>query len=139
MEKKTKTGLISRKNFLKLTVVLLSIYPAKLFIDLLGNSQNVQINGTQRFIPMDLPEGITFHNEIIAYQSGENIRFISSACPHLGCQINRLDKKQLVCPCHGSRFSIDGKILEGPATRDLSQLDYTKDSANQRYIVFLST
>lgn len=139
MEQHSLKSVLSRKRFLKLTALLLSIYPAKLFIDLLGNSQNSQINGTQHSIPIDLPEGITFYNKIIAYQSGKNLHFYSSDCPHLGCQINRFDKEQLVCPCHGSRFSLEGNVLEGPATQNLSKLNYTKDSANQRYIVHLST
>lgn len=41
-------------------------------------------------------------------------------CPHLGCALkwNRTERCW-DCPCHGSRFDGDGKLLDGPATRDL--------------------
>ena len=40
-------------------------------------------------------------------------------CPHLGCALkyNRAEHTW-DCPCHGSRFSKDGKLLDGPATGD---------------------
>ncbi len=41
-------------------------------------------------------------------------------CPHLGCALkwNR-QEHSWECPCHGSRFAADGKLLQGPATADL--------------------
>lgn len=41
-------------------------------------------------------------------------------CPHLGCQLrwNR-EEKTWECPCHGSRFDREGRLLDGPAQRDL--------------------
>ncbi len=41
-------------------------------------------------------------------------------CPHLGCALkwNR-QERSWDCPCHGSRFSEDGKLLNNPATDDL--------------------
>ena len=43
-------------------------------------------------------------------------------CPHLGCALT-WDPKQRVweCPCHGSRFDHEGRLLDGPATGDLEQ------------------
>lgn len=40
-------------------------------------------------------------------------------CPHLGCALkyNR-DERSWDCPCHGSRFSENGKLIENPATDD---------------------
>lgn len=41
-------------------------------------------------------------------------------CPHLGCQLEwNPDEKSWDCPCHGSRFSCRGELLEGPAQTDL--------------------
>lgn len=43
-------------------------------------------------------------------------------CPHLGCALrwNRFERSW-DCPCHGSRFSADGKLLDDPATGDLKK------------------
>ncbi|WP_298029123.1 FAD-dependent oxidoreductase [uncultured Dysosmobacter sp.] len=41
-------------------------------------------------------------------------------CPHLGCQLEwNPDEKSWDCPCHGSRFDYQGRLLEGPAQTDL--------------------
>lgn len=45
---------------------------------------------------------------------------VSAVCPHLYGVLNWNDaERSWDCPLHGSRFSHDGKLLEGPATRDL--------------------
>ena len=40
---------------------------------------------------------------------------VSKKCTHQGCLVSVVDKK-LVCPCHGARFSLDGKVEKGPYT-----------------------
>ncbi len=48
-------------------------------------------------------------------------RRVSPVCPHLGGIVNWNDSDETwECPLHGSRFAPDGKLLEGPATRDLT-------------------
>jgi menaquinol-cytochrome c reductase iron-sulfur subunit len=43
-------------------------------------------------------------------------------CTHLGCAYHWDAKTgNFLCPCHSSRFSIDGKVLSGPAPRPLDQ------------------
>lgn len=41
-------------------------------------------------------------------------------CTHLACAYHPADGK-FVCPCHGSEFALDGKVLMGPAARPLDQ------------------
>ena len=45
----------------------------------------------------------------------------SYKCPHAGCQASwNKDEKAFICPCHGSKFDKDGKLLRGPATEGLN-------------------
>ena len=44
------------------------------------------------------------------------------ACTHLDCLFNwNPQEKQFICPCHGSKFSMQGQVLNGPAPRDLDR------------------
>lgn len=58
---------------------------------------------------------------VIRRQDG--LRALSSVCTHLGC-ITRYqpDAGIIACPCHGSRFNLDGEVLAGPAPRPLRWL-----------------
>jgi nitrite reductase/ring-hydroxylating ferredoxin subunit len=47
---------------------------------------------------------------------------ISSVCTHLGCIATREDDGRFSCPCHGSKFASDGKVLGGPAPKGLNWL-----------------
>ncbi len=49
------------------------------------------------------------------------IHAVSAVCTHLGCTVefNPADTTW-DCPCHGSRFTTDGNVIQGPATRDLA-------------------
>ena len=45
---------------------------------------------------------------------------VSNKCPHMGCGlIYNCIEKTFDCPCHGSRFDINGKCLSGPANDDI--------------------
>ena len=54
-------------------------------------------------------------------------------CPHLGCSFNfNKDAKTFDCPCHGSRFRLNGSVLHGPAADPLSHLTWKQgDSPSQ--------
>ena len=47
---------------------------------------------------------------------------VSLRCTHLGCLLRfNSAERSWDCPCHGSRFDIDGSVLEGPATKPLDR------------------
>lgn len=53
-------------------------------------------------------------------------------CTHRGCELN-VGGGIYSCPCHGSEFSVEGKVLEGPADQDL-QLFKTKIDDENIYL-----
>ena len=62
--------------------------------------------------------------KIAVYRDYDNtLRAFSAVCPHLGCIVNwNADEKSFDCPCHGSRFSTDGTVTNGPSKTDLSPI-----------------
>jgi Rieske Fe-S protein len=40
-------------------------------------------------------------------------------CTHAGCALSKIEDGQAVCPCHGSRFTLEGTVARGPATEPL--------------------
>lgn len=49
------------------------------------------------------------------------IHLVNTTCTHMGCELNwNNGEKSWDCPCHGSRFDVDGDVLEGPAVSPLS-------------------
>jgi glycine/D-amino acid oxidase-like deaminating enzyme/nitrite reductase/ring-hydroxylating ferredoxin subunit len=51
------------------------------------------------------------------------VHAVSPVCTHLGCQVEfNSAETSWDCPCHGSRFDIEGRVLHGPATTDLERI-----------------
>ncbi|WP_031056037.1 FAD-dependent oxidoreductase [Streptomyces ochraceiscleroticus] len=56
------------------------------------------------------------------------VQAVSARCTHLGCLVAfNAAETAWECPCHGSRFSTDGTVLNGPALHPLEQLDVGSD------------
>ncbi|NMC56269.1 MAG: FAD-dependent oxidoreductase [Eubacteriaceae bacterium] len=54
------------------------------------------------------------------------LHIVNTTCTHMGCELNwNSAEKTWDCPCHGSRFGIDGDIIEGPAVRHLDLDEHT--------------
>ena len=54
------------------------------------------------------------------------IHACSAVCTHLGCDVGWNEAEQTWdCPCHGSRFTPDGTVLNGPAVSDLRKIPVT--------------
>jgi glycine/D-amino acid oxidase-like deaminating enzyme/nitrite reductase/ring-hydroxylating ferredoxin subunit len=52
----------------------------------------------------------------------------SAVCPHLKCIVEwNPDEKTFDCPCHGSRFSNLGKVVNGPANSDLEVVEVPEE------------
>jgi Rieske Fe-S protein len=48
------------------------------------------------------------------------VHAVSPVCTHMGCTVTwNTAETTWDCPCHGSRFTCDGQVIEGPAVKDL--------------------
>ncbi len=77
------------------------------------------------------------HDKIIVVHPADHAPYaVSAICTHMGCTV-KYDKAtgQLACPCHGSRFALDGSVIRGPAKQPLRRYDVTLD--NDRVLIKL--
>jgi glycine/D-amino acid oxidase-like deaminating enzyme/nitrite reductase/ring-hydroxylating ferredoxin subunit len=63
------------------------------------------------------------HGKVAAYRDeAGTVHAVSPTCTHLYCQVSfNQAEKSWDCPCHGSRFSVDGEVLQGPAVKPLDR------------------
>jgi len=50
----------------------------------------------------------------------ESVRALNPICTHKQCTVEyNPELKKIVCPCHGSTYDLEGKVLKGPAQKSL--------------------
>lgn len=68
-----------------------------------------------------LPEYVSENVNVAAQYTDRITHRRSAVCPHLGCVVAwNSTEETWDCPCHGSRFSANGKVYQGPANSDLT-------------------
>ena len=83
--------------------------------------------GSSSFAEVTKGEGklLTINDEkVAAYRDEEGtVNAVSAVCTHLACIVSWNNaEKSWDCACHGSRFSCDGKVIKGPAVKDLEKI-----------------
>ena len=64
---------------------------------------------------------------IVVSNSGQ-LAALNPKCTHKGCDVDwKGDSGELVCPCHGSKFGVDGGVIAGPAAAPLSVYEFKQD------------
>jgi cytochrome b6-f complex iron-sulfur subunit len=78
--------------------------------------------------PKEFPEA-----KIWLVNTEKGILAIYKVCTHLGCLYKWVPSNfRFECPCHGSKFQLDGTFIEGPAPRDLDRfVIYLKDASGR--------
>ncbi len=66
--------------------------------------------------------------QVAIVHGAEGIYAFVTVCTHLGCAVNFDASERLFrCPCHGSVFALDGKVLGGPAPAPLARASLSLD------------
>ena len=63
--------------------------------------------------------GVVIGDTVVTQPSRGAFGALSSVCPHAGCNVNQIVDGAITCPCHGSRFNLNGSVAKGPATKPL--------------------
>jgi len=72
----------------------------------------------------------------VAKDASGNVNVLAINCSHLGCSIAWTPADKLFeCPCHGSRFTIDGEVAHGPAAFPLSHLTWKQGGSPNEIVV----
>ncbi len=138
---KEKEGLISRRYFLEAVGFGAIGIAAAGSIVLSGEylSPNAVKEPPTRFragSPEDYPPGsVTLDKEQKVYiiRAKEGYFYaVSAVCTHLGCITNWKSEDGIIaCPCHGSKFDLNGNVIAGPAPRSLPRFSISLDDRGQ--------
>jgi cytochrome b6-f complex iron-sulfur subunit len=137
MKDRLKSSQFSRKEFMRISWIIVLLPVFWLWYSLVKRQRTTANLIEEIQIPSSLPQGLSFFDEVIAFKKDESVTFLSSRCSHLGCQIGSFENDELICPCHGSRFSVDGRNIMGPASQPLAKLSFRTDQKTGGFIVNL--
>jgi len=56
---------------------------------------------------------------LVSRTAQETFAAVTSQCTHEACTITGFDSTNYVCPCHGSKFTTGGRVINGPANAPL--------------------
>jgi cytochrome b6-f complex iron-sulfur subunit len=120
----------SRRSFLKTVVISLGALALRIMDRIAHSAESIpEESETTLTVPWNAAREIHFSDPMIIVSRADRVVVFSSKCPHLGCRINRTEDREIVCPCHGSRFDLQGNVAHGPATRGLHSLPFGLDRA----------
>jgi nitrite reductase/ring-hydroxylating ferredoxin subunit len=85
-----------------------------------------RLAGPEAVSPDEIEPGdgawVTIDDELVAASRDDEgqLHLVSPTCTHMGCRVTwNTAERSWDCPCHGSRFSPDGAVLQGPAVEPL--------------------
>lgn len=114
-----------RKDVLRALLLAPLLWPLGAMLDRLRE----QRRPAPLALPAELPQGLSVSGTAIVHRRADGtVQAWAARCTHLGCRLDRVVDGVVVCPCHGSRFDAEGRVLAGPATRALQPLRVIADA-----------
>jgi len=75
----------------------------------------------------DVPvgSGVIIDDIVVTQPSAGVFKGFSAKCTHKGCTVDKVADGTIDCPCHGSKFNLDGTVANGPAAKPLEAQNIT--------------
>jgi len=128
---------INRRSFLKRSASIFAIAAGglavislfrQIFPRSLGQRKRIKV-GKSVIYPVDTFTYLA-DQKIFIYRDHEGVKAVSAICTHLGCVLEISDDG-FDCPCHGSCYDKQGRVLAGPAPRALQWYEVSKAADGQ--------
>lgn len=124
----------NRRYFIK-SAILSLIFGTVVLWDKMIATQSRLDSRRRVLISIEPNKEISFQDDFIVINKDDKIKVFSSRCTHLGCKINQYVDHQLLCPCHGSTFDLEGNATKGPAFKALEEMRFEIDRPGNNIIV----
>ena len=116
-------GNVGRRSFLRLAVAGAIAFFVLLWNRLILDHLELKKQET-RILPYNENKTVSFDGNYLVVNYEEKTTVFSAHCTHLGCLINKKEDDRLVCPCHGSEYDLNGKVVKGPAWKNLEIIPF---------------
>ena len=114
------------KNCTRIHSSLAGLLGLAVLVRLFSHKHALESRETSNLGPADAipPNGKLVRPDIpaVIYRTAQGFLAYSLICTHLGCTLEE-DGIGFSCPCHGSEFDSEGKVIQGPAQDDLPPLE----------------
>ncbi|GIX07562.1 MAG: hypothetical protein KatS3mg115_1965 [Candidatus Poribacteria bacterium] len=88
------------------------------------NNALKRVGGTQLVEDRAVLAALNSNDPILLVRVEEDdVAAVTIICTHQGCQVMYDGREFLNCPCHGSRFDLEGNVVRGPANRPLTRFE----------------
>lgn len=121
-----------KRRSLLLIGALALVYPLLRFL-----GYTVPRKPVKTLINQKLPaNGILSTKDFILFDRDNKSWALSRKCTHLGCKLSYHEQgNYLECPCHQSRFTVDGTVVKGPAKENLALFPVEKRETAPFYTI----
>jgi Rieske Fe-S protein len=90
-----------------------------------GGTAPEQNNAIAKTSEVPVGSGLIVGEVVVTQAAAGEFKGFSSTCTHAGCTVNEVADGTINCPCHGSKFNLDGSVAAGPATKPLASQPVT--------------
>jgi Rieske Fe-S protein len=83
------------------------------------DGQTAPVNAIAKTADVPVGSGVIVDEVVVTQPTAGVFKGFSATCTHAGCTVKNVANGTINCPCHGSKFNLDGTVANGPAARPL--------------------